>query len=75
MTDAPDPKAARAMAALDTMAAVWAAKVDARGAVRAMLACADAEDRLLNYVKQAHCEGLFEGFHAGKAMARRKPTR
>lgn len=66
-----DAKTDRAMAALDTMAEVWAAKFQAAGtnlrdAVRAMLACPDAEDRLLNLVKHAHAEGLFDGFHAGK---------
>ena len=64
----------KAMAALDTMAEVWAAKFQAggtnlRGAVRVMLACPDAEDRLLRLIKQAHAEGLFEGFHAGKDHA------
>lgn len=69
-----EPTTDNAMAALDTMAEVWAAKFQAkglglRGAVRVMLACPDAEDRLLNLIKQAHAEGLFDGFHAGKGMA------
>jgi hypothetical protein len=68
-----DAKTGRAMAALDTMAEMWAAKFQAagtnlRGAVRVMLACPDAETRLLQLIKQAHAEGLFEGFHAGKAF-------
>jgi hypothetical protein len=66
MTSPQDPKTAKALAALDTMAAVWAAKINARHAIRLMLACPDAEDRISAFVQQAHAEGLFEGFHAGK---------
>jgi hypothetical protein len=65
-----DPKTTKALAALDTMAAVWAAKTNARHAVRVMLACPDAEDRLMAYLQHAHAEGLFEGFHAGKDFRR-----
>lgn len=65
-----DAKTVKALAALDTMAAMWAAKVNARQAVRAMLACPDAEHRLMAYLQQAHAEGLFEGFHAGKNFRR-----
>ena len=70
-----DAKTDRAMAALDTMAEMWAAKFQAagtnlRGAVRAMLACPDAEDRILRLIKQAHAEGLLDGFHAGKNFRR-----
>lgn len=65
----------RAMAALDTMAEVWAAKfkgggLGLRDAVRVMLACPDREDRILCLIKQAHVEGLFDGFHAGKEFRR-----
>lgn len=68
-----DAKTDRAMAALDTMAEVWAAKFQAAGmnlriSVRVMLACPDAEDRILELIKHAHAEGLFEGFHAGRGV-------
>lgn len=67
---AADPKTEKAIAALDTMAAIWAVKTNARQAVRAMLACSDAEDRLMAYLQHGHAEGLFEGFHAGKDFRR-----
>lgn len=43
------------------MAAVWAAQVNLRAAVRAMLVLPDAEDRLVQFTQQAHAEGLFAG--------------
>lgn len=52
---------ARALAALDTMAAVWAAKFDIRRAVKVMMSLPDGEDRLIAFIKQAHVEGLYEG--------------
>lgn len=61
MTDQPDEKTARALAALDTMASLWAIKVGARNAIRLMMSCPDAEDRILAYLTQAHAEGLYEG--------------
>lgn len=56
-----EQKTARGMAALDTMATVWAAGFDIRGAVKAMMSLPDGEDRLIAFVKQAHVEGLYEG--------------
>lgn len=54
-------KTARAMAALDTMATIWAASFDIRQAVHAMVRCQDGEDRLIAFIKQAHAEGLYAG--------------
>ncbi len=51
----------RAMAALDTMATVWAAQVNLRFAVEAFLKCPDAADRLCAFIKHAHAEGLYAG--------------
>ena len=56
-----DQATERALAALDSMATVWAAKVGLREAVRAILATSDREDRLVAFIKQAHAEGLYEG--------------
>lgn len=57
----PDESVKKALAALDTLATVWAAGFDLRGAVRAMRALPDGEDRLIAFVKQAWCEGAYEG--------------
>lgn len=54
-------KTSRAMAALDTMATTWAMTFDIRKAVKAMMSLPDGEDRLIAFVKQAHCEGLYVG--------------
>lgn len=54
-------KVDRAMAALDTMATVWAAQFNLRQAVQAMMTLPDGEERLIALVKQAHCEGLYAG--------------
>ncbi|WP_371438341.1 hypothetical protein [Polaromonas sp.] len=54
-------KTSRAMAALDTMATTWAMTFDIRRAVKAMMSLPDGEDRLIAFIKQAHCEGLYAG--------------
>lgn len=54
-------KTARAMAALDAMAATWAMTFDIRQAVSAMMRCPDGEDRLIAFIKQGHAEGLYAG--------------
>ena len=54
-------KVAKAMAALDAMATVWAASFDIRQAVCAMKSLPDGDDRLSAFIKQAHCEGLYAG--------------
>jgi hypothetical protein len=56
-----DEKLQRAMAALDTMATVWAAQINLRHAVQVFLGCRDAEDRLVEFIKHAHAEGLYLG--------------
>lgn len=69
MSKRPDPAANqlekeavdRGMAALDTMATVWAAGTDLRGNVRKLLATPDCEDRLVAFVKLAYAEGLYDG--------------
>lgn len=61
MADQIDEKTARALAALDTMASLWAIKVGARNAIRLMMSLPDAEDRILAFLTQAHAEGLYEG--------------
>lgn len=60
----------RAMAALDAMATTWAAGFDLRGAVRAMMALPDGEQRLIDFIKHAHGEGLYAG-----RMSPRPPPR
>lgn len=57
----PDEKTARALAALDTMASLWAIRVGARNAIRLMMSLPDAEDRLVAFLTHAHAEGLYEG--------------
>lgn len=57
-------KTYRALAALDTMATVWAAQFDIRRAVRAMISLPDGDDRLIAFIKHAHAEGLYDGFTA-----------
>lgn len=57
----PDEKTARALAALDTMASLWAIRVGARNAIRLMMSLPDAEDRILAFLTHAHAEGLYEG--------------
>lgn len=52
---------ARAMAALDAMATMWAAQFDIRAAVKAMMVLPDGEDRLIAFIKHAHAEGLYAG--------------
>ena len=54
-------KTERALAALDAMAALWAAGFDIRTGVRAMMSKPDGEDRLIAFIKQAYCEGLYAG--------------
>lgn len=56
-----EQKAQRAMAALEAMAATWAASVGVRRDVQTMLQKPDAEGRLVAYIQQAHMEGLYEG--------------
>lgn len=56
-----DQKTARALAALDAMATTWAATFDIRKAVEAMASLPDGTDRLIAFVKQAYCEGLYAG--------------
>jgi hypothetical protein len=51
----------RCNAALDTMATIWASKTDLRGNVKKLLATPDREDRLVEFIKLAHAEGLYEG--------------
>ena len=77
MADHPDDKTARALAALDTMASLWAVKVNARNAIRLMMSLPDAEDRILAFVTQAHAEGLYEGrtsLHEYPTPARTQPS-
>lgn len=54
-------KLEKAMAALDTMATVWAASFDIRKTVNVMKSLPDGTDRLIAFIKQAHCEGLYAG--------------
>lgn len=56
-------KTEKALAALDAMATIWAAKIDLPSLVRAVLAApADSQqEKLTALVKQAHVEGLYEG--------------
>lgn len=54
-------KTQRALAALDAMAETWAAKIGLRQAVRSILENPDSENRLVEFIKQAHVEGLYEG--------------
>lgn len=54
-------KTARAMAAVDAMAATWAMTFDIRQAVNAMMRLPDGEDRLIAFIKQGYGEGLFVG--------------
>lgn len=56
-----DEKIAKAMAALDTMAEIWAAQIGLNDAVKAMTAQLDRERRIVVFVKQAYAEGLFTG--------------
>lgn len=58
-----DLQVAQALAALDTMATVWAAKVGLRDMVRLIMLrqMPDCEDRLVALLKQAHVEGLYAG--------------
>lgn len=51
----------KAMAALDTMATIWAAQFDIRQAVAAMMKLPDGENRLIAFIKHAHAEGLYAG--------------
>ena len=62
-------KVAKAMAALDTMATMWAAGFDIRKAVNAMKSLPDGDDRLIAFIKQAHCEGLYSGRTSLQAIA------
>lgn len=59
---------ARAMAALDSMAATWAAAFDIRQAVKAMMLQPDGEDRFIAFIKQGHCEGLYIGRTSRKPL-------
>lgn len=59
--DAEQEKTQRALAALDAMAETWAAKVGLRQAVRSILEKPDCENRLIEFIKQAHVEGLYKG--------------
>jgi hypothetical protein len=54
-------KAQRAVAALEAMAATWAASVGVRASVQTMLQKPDSEARIVAYIQQAHMEGLYEG--------------
>lgn len=56
-------KTEKALAALDTMATIWAAQTNLPRLVRAVLAApADMRQEMLTaLVKQAHVEGLYEG--------------
>jgi hypothetical protein len=56
-------KTEKALAALDTMTEIWAAKVDLRSMVKTMLGVPEQhrEDQVMKLVKQAHAEGLYEG--------------
>lgn len=56
-----EEKTARAIAALDTMATIWAATFDIRKAVKSMTLLPDGEDRLIAFIKQGHVEGLYAG--------------
>lgn len=59
MTDA--EKVAKAMAALDTMAEVWAAQTNLLRNVQVLCAAPDREARIRAFIKQAYAEGLYEG--------------
>lgn len=54
-------KTERAMAALDTMATIWAMSFNLREGVKAMMALPDGEDRLIAFIKHCYVEGLYEG--------------
>jgi hypothetical protein len=67
MTD--EQKCDRAMAALDTMAALWAEKINLRDMVQVILSrsAEGMEDRVIGLAKQAHIEGLFAGRESNDA--------
>lgn len=54
-------KFAKAMAALDTMATVWAASFDIRQGVLTMKSLPDGTDRLIAFIKHSYAEGLYAG--------------
>ena len=54
-------KVAKAMAALDTIATIWAASFDIRQAVHAMKLLPDSDDRLIAFIKHSYAEGLYSG--------------
>lgn len=61
MSDQLDPATEKAIAALDAMAATWAAKFNLREGVTAMTRLPDGPDRLVRFVKHCYAEGLYEG--------------
>lgn len=69
-----EQKTARAMAALDAMATMWAATFDIRQAVKAMMSLPDGDDRLIAFIKQAHAEGLFTGRTSHPPVAQLAPV-
>ena len=56
-----EQKTVRAMAALDTMATIWAAGFDIQEAVKSMMHLPDGEARLIAFIKQGYAEGLYIG--------------
>ena len=71
-------KVAKAMAALDAMATMWAASFDIRQAVRAMKSLPDGDDRLIEFIKHSYAEGLYSGrtsLQDGAAMSIAKRIR
>ena len=58
--EAADP-VARALAALDAMATIWAAQTGLRVNLRVLLQSPDMEQRMFDFVKQAYAEGLYAG--------------